>query len=168
MKIVDNFVDQDKFDELQNLLMGNTFPWFYSNGIDGPDYAEDKNKFQFYHIFYMDIPNSAHFKFLNPILDKMDPLSLKRIKANLLTKTSKIVENTFHVDLEGISEEKMKQWTTSIFYMNTNNGYTKFEDGTEIESVANRLVSFPADMKHTGTSCTDEKTRVIINFNYFE
>ena len=50
MKIVDNFVDQDKFDELQNLLMGNTFPWFYSDGIDS---KEDKNKFQFYQLCYI-------------------------------------------------------------------------------------------------------------------
>ena len=64
--------------------------------------------------------------------------------------------------------EKLKQWTTSIFYVNTNNGYTKFEDGTKVESVANRMLTFPANMKHIGTSCTDEQTRVVINFNYFK
>ena len=69
---------------------------------------------------------------------------------------------------ENISKERLKQWTTAIFYVNTNNGYTKFEDETIVESVANRVVTFPANMKHTGTSCTDEKTRVIINFNYFK
>ena len=52
--------------------------------------------------------------------------------------------------------------------MNTNDGYTEFEDGTKVESVANRLVTFPANLKHTGTSCTDEKTRIVINFNYFK
>ena len=52
--------------------------------------------------------------------------------------------------------------------MNTNNGYTKFEDGTKVESVANRLVTFPASMMHTGTSCTDKKIRIVINFNYME
>ena len=57
--------------------------------------------------------------------------------------------------------------STSIFYMNTNNGYTKFEDGTKVESVANRMVTFPANMKHAETSCTDEKIRVVINFNLF-
>ena len=67
----------------------------------------------------------------------------------------------------GMLEEKLKQWTTSIFYVNTNNGYTEFEDGTKVESVENRLVTFSLNMKHRGTSCTDEKTRVVINFNYF-
>ena len=66
-----------------------------------------------------------------------------------------------------MTEEKQKQWTTSIFYVNTNNGYTKFEDGTKVESVANRMITFPSNMKHTGTSCTDEKKRIVINFNYY-
>ncbi len=66
-----------------------------------------------------------------------------------------------------MSEEKLKQWKTSIFYVNTNNGYTKFEDGTIVESVANRMVIFPANIKHTGTTCSDEKRRVVINFNYY-
>ena len=68
----------------------------------------------------------------------------------------------------GNNQEKLKQWITSIFYINTNNGYTKFEDGTIVESVANRMLSFPANMKHCGTSCTDERRRIVINFNYFE
>jgi len=75
----------------------------------------------------------------------------------------------FHSDLNHDFEEDVaSHWTTAILYMNTNNGYTKFEDGTKVESVANRMITFPANMKHSGTSCTDEKTRVVINFNYFK
>ena len=50
--------------------------------------------------------------------------------------------------------------------MNTNDGYTIFDNGTMINSVKNRLITFPAKMKHAGTSCTDQKRRVVINFNY--
>ena len=111
---------------------------------------------------------------------KADVQSIWRIKANLLTKTPNIIENEFHVDMgrvykdgveidsSGGHKKLLKQSTTSIFYMNTNNGYTKFEDGTKIESVANRMVSFPTNTQHKGTSCTDQKTRVVINFNYFK
>ena len=67
-----------------------------------------------------------------------------------------------------LGEEKLKHWTTAIFYLNSNNGYTEFEDGTKVESVANRFVSFPSTLKHRGTSCTDENVRVVINFNYFK
>ena len=51
--------------------------------------------------------------------------------------------------------------------MNTCNGYTLFKDNTKVESVANRFVSFDSQLEHTGTSCTDENIRVLINFNYF-
>ena len=55
---------------------------------------------------------------------------------------------------------------TSIFYINSNDGYTEFEDGTKVESVANRLVTFPHHMKHRGTTCTNQPFRLVINFNY--
>ena len=50
--------------------------------------------------------------------------------------------------------------------MNTNDGYTKFEDGTKVESVANRMVTFPNSMKHTGTTTSNSEYRLVINFNY--
>ena len=169
MKIEDNFLAQDDFYELQAFMVGPepALPWYYNSIIDS---ADDVDKFQFTHLFYTDwVPISSSMKILNPILIKINPMSLYRIKANLLTRTPNIIENSFHVDIGGLknSPEKLKQWTTSIFYMGTNNGYTKFEDGTKVESVANRMVTFPSNMKHKGTSCTDEKTRVVINFNYF-
>jgi hypothetical protein len=166
VEIEDNFLEQNIFDELEAILgIDGNFTWYYNDHID---YERELNKFQFIHVFYYTpAPRSEYFEKLNPILTKINPVSLFRIKANLLTKTPTIVENEFHIDMDGMSEEKLKQWTTSIFYVNTNNGYTKFEDGTKVESVANRMVTFPANMKHTGTSCTDEKRRVVINFNYF-
>ena len=165
MKIEDNFLAQDDFDELQTLMMGNTFSWYYNEAID---YRGQKDRFMFFHMFYDEAaPRSPFIEQMNPILNKLKVLAFIRIKTNLLTRTSTIVENEFHVDLNDLSEEKSKQVTTSIFYVNTNNGYTEFEDGTKVESVANRLVTFSLNMKHRGTSCTDEKTRVVINFNYF-
>ena len=56
---------------------------------------------------------------------------------------------------------------TAIYYVNTNNGTTKFKSGKEVESVANRLVIFNSNELHAGSSCTDEHRRCLINFNYF-
>ena len=177
MKIEDNFLDQKDFEELQKFLMGNMFPWYYNSIID---FYEDEDKYQFIHVFYDNYaPTSSVIENINPILAKVEPISIWRIKANLITRTPNIIENEFHVDMSrvykdgveidsGGQNKLLKQSTTSIFYMNTNNGYTKFEDGTKIESVANRMVSFPTNTQHKGTSCTDEKTRVVINFNYFK
>ena len=145
--------------------MSSMFPWHYSNIIDSIE--DDVDKFQFIHLFYVEFTNSQYANILSPILRLLQPLSLFRIKANLITRTPEIVEYSFHSDMSMLSEERRKQWTTSIFYINTNNGYTKFKTGSKVESVENRMVSFPSNMKHKGTSCTDEKTRVVINFNYY-
>ena len=169
MKIEDDFLDQRQFNKIQEVMMGQEFPWFYNSVID---FKDDVNKFQFVHmIYHNEAPVfESGFNLVVPILDVIEPFSIVKIKANLLTRTPSIVENEFHVDLGNLKEQPkiLAQWTTSIFYINTNNGYTKFEDGTKVESVANRLVTFPANIKHTGTSCTDEKIRVVINFNYYK
>jgi len=193
IKIEDNLLKQEDFDKIQEIIMFDAskglqtlksfsqhsapFPWFYADTIDFHyadtnadtiDFQDEVDKFQFIHNFYNNhMPTSPFMNELGPILEIIQPLSIRRIKANLLTKTPKIVENTFHVDFR-MAEEKLSQWTTSIFYVNTNNGYTLFEDGTKVESVANRMITFPNNIKHRGTSCTDEKTRVLINFNYFK
>ena len=166
MKIEDNFLKQEEFDKLQKMMTEpSNFPWFYNYRIDSKD---DVDKFQFIHAFYDNhMPMSPFSNELDSIINIIQPFSIVKIRAKLLTRTPEIVESTFHVDIP-LLEENLTQWTTSIFYINTNNGYTKFEDGTKVESVANRLVSFPTNMKHCGTSCTDEKTRVVINFNYFK
>jgi hypothetical protein len=167
--IEDDFVDQENFNKIQKLMMENgRFPWYFNNKIDREN---DVDKFQFIHIFYY---NSAltgdSIQIMSPILEKINSVSMWRIKANLLTRTPNIVENEFHIDIGDLIDkpEKLAQWTTSIFYVNSNNGYTKFENGSIVESVANRMVTFPSNMKHTGTSCTDEQTRIVINFNYFK
>ncbi len=167
MKIEDNFLEQKEFDRLQTFIMGFPFDWHYCPSIT--TYEIDKDNFQFVHTFYRDhAPRSSYFENLKPILEIINPISIYRIKANSRARTSKNEESSFHSDMDIVSEEKRKQWTTSIFYVNTNNGYTEFEDGTKIESVANRMVTFPTNLKHRGISCTDEKIRVVINFNYFK
>ena len=180
IKIEDNFLPQETFTEIQNIFLcgiqtqnENIFiPWRY---VDTIDTENDVDKFQFIHVFYMLCsPAGQSLMVIKPILDIINPVSLFRIKSNLLTKTSTIIKNNFHVDMGFQSEEKGNQWTTSIFYLNTNNGYTEFQDGrismenTKVESVANRMVTFPTNLRHRGTSCTDEKTRVVINFNYYD
>ena len=166
MKIEDNFLKQEEFDKIQKLMdEPSPFPWFYADRIV---FEDDVDKFQFIHAFYDNhMPMSPFTNELDSIINIIHPFSIVKIRAKLLTRTPEIVESTFHIDIP-LPEEKLKQWTTSIFYVNTNNGYTKFEDGTIVESVANRMLTFPANMKHCGTSCTDERRRVVVNFNYFE
>ena len=182
IKIEDNFLEQEKFDEIQLMLnpmadpnhdiTTNHFAWYFRYRYyalkDKEKDIDELAQFQFTHTFYEDgIPQSPYMKQLDCFLELIHPLSILRITANLHTRLPTIVENPFHTDMAFLLEEKAKQWTTSIFYVNTNNGYTIFEDGTKVESVANRMITFPANLKHTGTSCTDQQVRIVINFDYF-
>ena len=161
--VIDNFLDKQSFQNLQNAMFGAEFCWVYNDATDYED--EEGDKFQFTHNFYKNNtgPSSQHYCKLSNVLNEIKPKEIYRIKANLLTKTSEIEVNSFHNDIDDLG---ILPWTTSIFYMNTNNGYTEFQNGAIVESKENRMVVFPAEMKHRGTSCTDKKIRVVINFNY--
>ena len=56
--------------------------------------------------------------------------------------------------------------TTSVFYINTTNGWTQFKNGDKVKSVSNRIVTFDSNLIHQGVTTTDEKRKVVINFNY--
>ena len=56
--------------------------------------------------------------------------------------------------------------TTSILYLNTNNGWTAIKGYGKVENVANRMVIFDSNLQHSGVTCTDKNRRVVINFNY--
>ena len=55
----------------------------------------------------------------------------------------------------------------AIYYLNTCDGYTYFKGGTKVESIANRIIIFPSEVWHGGTSVTNADRRVVINFNYY-
>lgn len=95
-------------------------------------------------------------------------MAIHMIRANLMTKSDRHIESELHSDLDinAPTRDRIDQWTTAIFYINDCNGYTKLEDGSVIESKANRLLTFPANIRHLGATCTDQKRRVLINLNY--
>ena len=164
MKIIDNFLELDEFVRIETLMLDDMFPWYYNKEICLPEDAEceKKDNWQFVHLFYLACRvNSDHFEALFPIIEKIEPRSLVRIKANCGARTEQPVLHGQHIDFN------YEECITSIFYLNTNNGFTQFKTGEKVESVANRLVIFPAPTYHSGVSCTDEQVRVVINFNYF-
>jgi hypothetical protein len=155
MKIIDNFLSEEEFLKIQNHLMGPYFEWHYNPFVDYTNQLFDifdLDNYQFIHKF---IESDT---ILIPLLEKLSIKEVVRIKSNLSPRTEKIIERKFHIDVEDVQ--------TSIFYINTNNGWTEFEDGTKIESIANRLVTFDSNIRHRGTTCTNSKVRVVINLNY--
>ena len=95
-------------------------------------------------------------------MNKIPFVALHRIKANLEPVKPKRLYSDFHHDVN------CSTMTTGIYYINTNDGYTEFETGEKIMSVANRYVKFPSNIKHRGVSQVDTKVRCVLNLNYFE
>ena len=157
-EIIDNFFSPEEFDNIQVTLFHERFTWCYADKsvISG-------ERAQLVHPFWDPIEGhvSNHSQILLPFVTKIKPGALLRIKANLQPQTEKIIEDPLHIDV-GCKA------TTAILYVNTCDGYTHFEDGTKVKSVANRLVIFPSQTYHGGTSCTDETKRIVINFNYID
>ena len=163
IEIIDDFLDKESFNNIKTLLLHNDFPWFLTQVLDDELSDTHKYNFQFIHFFYSEETQpSIFFEPLEPILKKIDPLKIHYIKSNLLVRTHEIIKHGFHVDIPS----SPSNYRTSIFYVNNCNGYTEFEDVTKVYSKENRLVTFPTTMKHTGTTCTNNHLRLVINFNY--
>jgi len=161
IRVIDDFLFTADFNDIQNnLVYDPLFPWHFSIETEYSAEWNENSPFQFFHGLYRNcVPVSDHFKFLNPILAKLNPRAIIRAKINLTTRSENIIEGAFHID-------QSFDHKVAIIYLNTNNGYTLFEDGTKIESVANRVVLFDGNLKHLGTNCTDKQRRVVLNINY--
>lgn len=170
MKIVnvqDNVLSKDDFLNLKNVMLKtgeesrfSFFPWYYLDYKVTTEYKSFDN-YQFTHMFYDcdSASMSEYFDIIDPILKKINPESIIRIKANLTLATKDESIYGFHTDYPDCK--------TAIFYVNDNDGYTLLKDGTKINSVENRLVYFDSNIQHTGVSSVNTKIRCVINFNYF-
>ena len=159
-RIIDNFLPEAEFKQLQEYMMSSMFPWYYNDAID----YEGDGKSMFIYAWFMHNVWNGDSRIIQSILDRLDPLAIQRIKANLLTKDTEVTVNNYHTD-HGY-DTNIEGLVTAIYYVNSNNGKTIFKDGTEIESVENRLIVFDANLEHTGTTASDDR-RIVINFNYF-
>ena len=155
------FLPQDQFDLLQQYFINDSFIWHLNDSIANKRQGLDQ--YQFVHTFFdISKPSLQNYSsFLQPLLLKLKPQYILRIKANLRPRTTQGVLSDYHVDMS-LNQQ------TAIFYLNTNNGYTKFQDETlqDVPSVANRLLTFYGALKHCGCSATDSNYRIVLNINY--
>lgn len=161
IEIRDNFLPKEEFFKIQKIFLSDVFPWYFNNYKIDSNNEEGLNNYQFTHAFYFNNKiKSDAFEYLEKLLKELKVKSIVKLKANLLPKTDTIIKSEFHNDVNF-------NCLTSILYINTNNGYTEFENGKIIESVENRLITFSSNIKHLGTTCTNNKIRIVLNINYF-
>lgn len=168
LTVIDNFLPQVVFEKIQNILIGGNcdFPWYYNNTKTSFGSPHDLTNFQFTHTFF---DNNAEYSryyrdLIFPFFTLLKPEAILSVKANLTGVTPAWPEKTnseFHVDHLGVNNK------TAVYYVNSNNGKTLFANGTEIDSVANRIAIFDGREMHAAVTCTDQQVRCIINFNYF-
>jgi hypothetical protein len=166
LEIIDNFLPQEEFFQIQKTMLYGEFPWYVNHGVSPTTSCDPKYNYQLYHMFYqLPFTIDKELTLLDPIMYKINPQILLKIKANLNPCTDQIQTHGYHIDMQDSISDLNK---TAVFYLNTNNGYTIFEDGTQIESIANRLAIFDGNIQHSGTTCTDQSYRAVINFNYIQ
>tara|TARA_Y100000004_G_scaffold194089_1_gene257925 strand:- start:618 stop:1091 length:474 start_codon:yes stop_codon:yes gene_type:complete len=154
MKVIDNFLNQDSFNHFKNIITGQYFPWYFNNQKVLDDNHLDN--YQFVNTFK---DGNTAMPLLDVFKKKLNVSNFLRAKLNCTTRTNKIFEFKSHRDLD-------VNCLVSIFYINSNNGYTKFENGEKINSIENRLITFDNNLKHYGTTSTNTQTRIVLNLCY--
>ena len=179
VKVIENIFEPELYITLKNLFFSNELSWYYNTFtvtyFDGDgndtDVPKDDN-FMFTHKFLEyqdDIPviSPYYVKYINltllPIRNALgfsEHLEILRIKANMYTNQGKVISMAPHTDFPAITTP----YDTLIFHVNENNGCTVIGD-TIIPSKANQLIAFDGTCEHYGTTQTDEKVRIVVNYN---
>ena len=169
MEVITNFLGKDDAAALRAVFLGSDLNWFFHRHISHIEEREEDNlrQFQFTHMLY-DINKGSVSPFSADIMalfkERLKCYAMMRVKANLIPHTPEIEKHDFHTDFVGSILDNMY---TGVYYVNTCDGYTEFEDGTKVESIANRMVIIPTNIKQTGTTCTDQQTRIVLKINCF-
>jgi hypothetical protein len=161
--VQDDFLPLDLFHSIKSVFLGSGFPWYISDNIIGNREEDPLYGYQFTHMLYADkTPQSNFYQVILPMIEVLNPSALVKIKANLTPVRSMHYEPGMHKDVGNFGGY------TSVYYINSNNGYTKFNDGTTVNSVENRLVTFKSSQIHTAGACTDQRYRCVLNLNYYK
>ena len=169
MKIIDDFLPYHNFKQIEDNIFKARLPWHYNPGSlkENGDWVGPS---QLTHVFYdKDVGGvrSAFYSLVEIIPQKLGAIGAKRlcrIKGNLNPKTFFPRGGGYHTDYKSPPPHRK----TAVYYINTNNGYTKVKGYGKVKSVANRLAIFDCNNLHQGVTCTDKDVRVVFNINYDE
>ena len=165
MQVIDNFLPEYPFRLISNVMLSREFSWKFHDGVVGPNDGQCQFSHAFFDIRYGGIL-SKYYSLFDFVQQKLGVGRLDRIKSNLNPKTVFHRKGGYHTDQRHPREGYPLHQKTAVLYLNTNNGWTQFKKGGKVKSVANRIVIFDSNLEHTGVTCTNEKRRVIVNFNY--
>jgi len=174
IKLIKNFISQEKADTIEKDLLGDYFAWYWNAstlGIDERNNFKTKNTVeegQFVHRL-IDTPtntkSSLHEGFTK-VFDIINYENTIRVKCNLnLNKTG--YKKTSHQPIHRDSELKVNK--SLIYYINDSDGDTIFFDKKlkEIKRVTpkkNTAILFDSNILHCGCNPIKSSMRGVINF----
>ena len=166
MQIIKNFLPEEQYKKIKQFIFSEKFPWFYNKDTVYRDPLEILNKEQeigqFIHFFYKDYYSDSPFiNIISPFIEKINPISIFKIKLNLNYGTKKIIETGYHTDIDD------KRFKSAVFFLNECDGYCKIKE-EKIYSEDNKVVIFDSNTSHTGSTCTSSKRRVVLNMVYID
>ena len=171
MEIIDNFLPTEEWLLLQEQFSSDVFPWYFGRKTNHiaqmfePELIKkEKHNWHLFNLMYSNgTPLTPEYDLVLGLINKINPRAIIRVKANLTPIADEIRTFELHNDINDDGKGESK---TSIYYINDNNGFSLFEEGLKVESVANRLVTFQENVLHCGSTSTDER-RIVLNLNYF-
>lgn len=161
MKIYKNFLPKKTFKEIQDFMLSPRMPWYYNDAVA----LRSDREFMFFHLFHhsyeVNTTPEIFEGIIDPIIKKLKITKdiLIRAKANWYTNQHKQVKHEYHID-------QHKKHKVCLLSINTNNGYTEFENGTKFNSIENQAIVFNGGTPHRSVTQTDQNMRVNINLNF--
>tara|TARA_B100000287_G_scaffold427279_1_gene476633 strand:+ start:1152 stop:1715 length:564 start_codon:yes stop_codon:yes gene_type:complete len=181
VKVIDNFVEDDYFSQIQSTVTGDWQQWYYQSNIVGDYWGTGGLGKHGFNCWVVQQPNSFIDSYvaglLTPLFQKMtgfcecENILRSRLDMTLYAPS----DNKCHPHIDDVVPH-----FATIYYFNDSDGNTviyneKFEQEKgipeeltiqrEIEPKANRLVVFDGSYIHTGHTPREHNNRIVLNTN---
>lgn len=165
---IDGFLSEEEHIRLKRIVMNEnekSFPFFHQKSVaystdDTPNWS-----WMGIHQFYANgEPRSPFYElikelFFTKLYDMKILHAMIRVKGNFYPWTPEVYNHPWHNDYDTRN-------FGAVYSINTCDGFTEFEDGTKVDSVANRMLFFDSSVLHRSSTCTTDYGRYNINFNF--
>ncbi len=194
MKIIDDFLSELQFKELNDSVMSHRFPWFYIESVSLPPedrhFITDQQAMEtdgFSHILFdretdtTSFANTLFESFYNQIQKDLGYNKDHIIRSRLSLKLPKIGFTKENYNLPHV--DYYYPHDTMIYYLNDSDGDTRmfneiYTEGSEeynsftvdqlVTPKANRLVLFDGLKYHTASNPFLASRRVVLNLNFYK
>lgn len=187
--VIDNFIDDKDFKNVQNFVLSPNFPWFYQSNVSLPPGSVIFDPMAIetfgwnHQVYNAEEGYKAYsLEYFEPILNQMkktfgDHIEFIRIRLSMKTHKLGFTKDNYnlpHVDYHFPHK-------TVIFYINDSDGDTwifneelidkepiKFSVKERINPKANRLLQINGLQYHTASNPISNERRVVLNINYYD